>query len=85
MGKYEKLLIKIISGSSDKNIDFETFRNLLLKLGFEERNKRRTSHLKLFAKKFFYGRFYRFLTFNFERLVVFLNLKEVQPTIGQLY
>lgn len=34
MGKYEKLLIKILRGTSDKNIDFEEFRNLLLRLGF---------------------------------------------------
>lgn len=39
MSKHEKLLIKILRGSSDKNIDFEGLRNLLLRLGFEERIK----------------------------------------------
>ena len=39
MGKYDKLLIKILRGTSDQNIDFEEFRKLLLKLGFEERVK----------------------------------------------
>lgn len=37
MSKYEKLLIKILNGTSDENIDFDEFRNLLLKMGFEER------------------------------------------------
>lgn len=39
MGKYDKLLIKILRGTSDQNIDFEGLRKLLLKLGFEERIK----------------------------------------------
>lgn len=39
MGKYEKLLIKILRGISDKNINFNELRNLLIKLGFEERIK----------------------------------------------
>lgn len=39
MSKQEKLLIKILRGTSDNNIDFEEFRNLLLRLGFEERIK----------------------------------------------
>lgn len=39
MGKYEKLLKKILKGISDKNIDFNELRNLLLKLKFEERIK----------------------------------------------
>ncbi len=39
MSKHGKLLIKILRGSSDKNIDFEELRNLLLRLGFEERIK----------------------------------------------
>lgn len=38
-GKHGKLLIKILRGTSDKNIDFEELRNLLLRLGFEERIK----------------------------------------------
>lgn len=37
MGKHEKLLVKILRGTSDKNIEFEALRSLLLKLGFEER------------------------------------------------
>ena len=39
MSKHEKLLIKILRGSSDKNIDFEELRNLLIRLGFDERIK----------------------------------------------
>ena len=39
MGKYEKLLIKILRGNSDKSINFEELRNLLLRLGFSERIK----------------------------------------------
>lgn len=39
MGKYEKLLIQILSGTSDANIYFEDLCNLLKKLGFEERVK----------------------------------------------
>ena len=37
MGKFEKLLLKILSGTSDANFDFDDLRNLLLKLGFTER------------------------------------------------
>lgn len=37
MAKYEKLLIQILSGTSDANIYFEDLCNLLKKLGFEER------------------------------------------------
>jgi predicted RNA binding protein YcfA (HicA-like mRNA interferase family) len=39
MSKLEKLIIKILRGTSDQNIDFEDLRNLLLRLGFEERIK----------------------------------------------
>ena len=39
MSKHEKLLIKILQGTSDRNIGFEELRNLLLRLGFEERIK----------------------------------------------
>ena len=39
MGRHEKLLIKILRGTSDKNIGLEEFRNLLLHIGFEERIK----------------------------------------------
>jgi hypothetical protein len=37
MGKYEKLLTKILEGNADANVSFEEIRNLLLWLGFEER------------------------------------------------
>jgi predicted RNA binding protein YcfA (HicA-like mRNA interferase family) len=39
MSKHEKMLIKILRGTSDKNIDFEGFRHLLDSLGFNERIK----------------------------------------------
>jgi predicted RNA binding protein YcfA (HicA-like mRNA interferase family) len=39
MGKYQKLLIKILSGSSDANVDFEQLRRLLILFGFAERIK----------------------------------------------
>jgi hypothetical protein len=42
MGKYEKLLFLILRGTSDANIGFDDLRQLLLRLGFEER--RRGSH-----------------------------------------
>lgn len=42
MGKYEKLLFRILRGTSDANIAFDDLRQLLLRLGFEER--RRGSH-----------------------------------------
>jgi predicted RNA binding protein YcfA (HicA-like mRNA interferase family) len=37
MGKYEKLLLKIISGTSDANINFDDLCSLLKNLRFEER------------------------------------------------
>ena len=37
MGKYDKLLIQILRGTSDANISFDDSCNLLRKLGFEER------------------------------------------------
>ncbi|MCF8095895.1 MAG: hypothetical protein K9J79_11105 [Desulfobacteraceae bacterium] len=37
MGKYDKLLFQILSGTSDANIAFEDLHKILLKLGFEER------------------------------------------------
>ena len=37
MDKYEKLLQKILQGSSDANIPFEGLCNLLKTLGFDER------------------------------------------------
>ena len=39
MGKYEKLLQKILTGTSDNNIKFSELCQLLKKLGFEERVK----------------------------------------------
>ncbi|RAI88412.1 type II toxin-antitoxin system HicA family toxin [Algoriphagus yeomjeoni] len=39
MGKYEKILLKILRGTSDQNIDFEDLKRLLLVFGFEERIK----------------------------------------------
>ncbi|KPQ14452.1 MAG: YcfA-like protein [Algoriphagus marincola HL-49] len=39
MGKYEKLIAKILSGSSDTNINFPELRNLILIFGFSERIK----------------------------------------------
>lgn len=39
MGKYQKLLIKILSGSSDSNVEFEQLRRLLILLSFKERIK----------------------------------------------
>jgi len=37
MGKYDKLLIKILGGSSDANIQFDDLCNLLKRLGFQMR------------------------------------------------
>lgn len=37
MGKWGKLICLICKGSSDANIGFDDLRNLLLRLGFEER------------------------------------------------
>ncbi len=39
MGKHEKLLIKILSGTSDTNIQFEDLCSLLKHLGFDIRIK----------------------------------------------
>jgi len=39
MGKYEKLIKKIIFELSDKNIEFDELYHLLLKLGFQVRIK----------------------------------------------
>jgi len=39
MGKYEKLIEKILIGKSDQNIDFNDLINLLLNLGFSQRIK----------------------------------------------
>ena len=39
MGKYEKLIAKILSAKSDGNIDFEQLRSLLARFSFQERVK----------------------------------------------
>jgi predicted RNA binding protein YcfA (HicA-like mRNA interferase family) len=39
VGKYEKIISKILKGKSDKNISFLSLRQLLLHLGFDERIK----------------------------------------------
>jgi len=39
MSTHEKMLIKILRGTSDKNIEFDGFRRLLVSLGFNERIK----------------------------------------------
>lgn len=39
MGKHEKLLLKILSGASDANIQFEDLCSLLKHLGFDMRIK----------------------------------------------
>ena len=39
MGKYEKLLLKVLSGTSDSNIKFDQLLTLLRRLEFEERIK----------------------------------------------
>jgi len=36
MGKHEKFLLKVLMGSSDKNIDFNDLCNFLKRLGFLE-------------------------------------------------
>jgi hypothetical protein len=39
MTKYQKTFRKILSGLADANFPFDDLRNLLLKLGFEEKIK----------------------------------------------
>lgn len=39
MGKHEKLLLRILRGTSDANIPFDGLRNLLVHLGFDLRIK----------------------------------------------
>ncbi|CAB1062190.1 hypothetical protein D1BOALGB6SA_6966 [Olavius sp. associated proteobacterium Delta 1] len=39
MSKYEKLLFKILRGTSDANISFNDLRGLLQRMGFEERTR----------------------------------------------
>jgi hypothetical protein len=40
MGKYNKLLVKILRGMSDANISFSELRQLLKKFAFDERIRR---------------------------------------------
>lgn len=37
MGKYDKLIDKILRGTSDSNIPFDDLRGMLTRLGFDER------------------------------------------------
>jgi len=37
MSKFDKLLLKLLSGNADNNFSFEDLRNILLNLGFTER------------------------------------------------
>lgn len=37
MGRFEKLLIKLLRGNADQNFSFEELRKLILNLGFDER------------------------------------------------
>ena len=37
MGKWEKVLLRVLRGTSDANIAFEDLCNLLVRLGFERR------------------------------------------------
>jgi hypothetical protein len=37
VGKFEKLLLQVLRGASDANVQFDDLRQLLLRLGFEER------------------------------------------------
>ena len=37
MGRFEKLVMKLLSGSSDNNFSFEELRTILLNLGFSEK------------------------------------------------
>lgn len=39
MGKLERLLLKILRGASDTNVSFDELKNLLARLGFDERIK----------------------------------------------
>ncbi len=39
MGKYDKLLLQILRGTSDANISFDDLCHLLRRLGFEERTR----------------------------------------------
>lgn len=45
MGKFEKLVIKLLSGSADKNFDFNDLVKILQNLGFEMRNTGGSHHI----------------------------------------
>lgn len=49
MGKFEKLIFKLLSGTSDKKFTFDELRNVLLHLDFEERTTAGSYHI--FKKK----------------------------------
>jgi hypothetical protein len=72
MGKYEKILQKILAGTSDNNIKFSELRRLLNKLGFEERIR---------------GDYYIFTKDNVEEIINIQpkdsKAKGVQPTYVQ--
>jgi len=51
MNKHEKLLIQILGGTSDANIQFDRLCKLLRYLGFEERIKGSTIYLQKVAWK----------------------------------
>ena len=42
MGRHEKFLLKVLCGSSGRNINFDDLRNLLRRMGFDEYT--RSSH-----------------------------------------
>ena len=39
MSSHEKVLLQVLRGTSDANLSFDTLRQLLLRLGFEERTR----------------------------------------------
>ncbi|MDQ1557900.1 MAG: hypothetical protein QOD32_960 [Pyrinomonadaceae bacterium] len=39
MSKYEKLLLRVLRGTSDANVTFDSLRGLLTHLGFDERTR----------------------------------------------
>lgn len=45
MSKFEKLVIKLLSGSADKNFDFDDLVKILTSLGFEMRNTGGSHHI----------------------------------------
>lgn len=45
MSKFEKLILKLLSGTSDNNFNFEDLRTLLFALGFSERISGSSHHV----------------------------------------